>query len=200
MRFTRRAGAVQVKLDRVEAGVLSSIVGDLLELLAEADSDLNPHPGPGPDLGSDVGPAAGPEQDPLAAMVGLPTGPVERPSDPALARLLPDAYGDDDQAAADFRRYTEADLRAGKRANAAVVLTTLAPYLDKGGKLALDREQADAWLGCLNDLRLVLGTRLEVTEETELDLRRDDPRAQALTVYGWLGWLQESLLEAMTSG
>ena len=64
----------------------------------------------------------------------------------------------------------------------------------------MDREQADAWLGCLNDLRLVLGTRLEVTEDTELDLRRDDPRAQALTVYGWLGWLQESLLEAMTSG
>ena len=177
MRFVRkRHGVVEARLDANEAGVLTSVVGDLLELLGDPDEA---------------------SADPLAALVGLPEGPVERPTDAALARLLPDAYGDDEPAATDFRRYTEADLRAGKRADATVVLATLAPYLDLGGRVPLDREQAGAWLTCLNDLRLVLGTRLEVTEDTELDPSDDSPQAQALLVYGWLGWLQESLLSCL---
>lgn len=178
MRFKRRRGAVQAKLDDVEAAVLASLVAELLELLAEDD--------------------AAPEQDPLAELVGMPSGDGKRPEDPGLARLFPDAYSADtaqaEVAASEFRRYTEADLRAGKRANAAAVRAALAPLEDSGGTLVLGREQVDAWLGCLNDLRLVLGTRLEVTEDTELDPSADDPRAQALHVYGWLGWLQESLL------
>ena len=174
MRFKRkRSGAVEATVDAFEADLLSALAGDLLALLGEQDDA---------------------DADPLAALVGLPSGPVERPSDPALARLLPDAYGDDERAAADFRRYTEADLRAGKRAAAGSVLATLAPVLGTGGRLALDRDEADAWLGALNDLRLVLGTRLEVTEETELEPAGEDPRSQGLQVYGWLGWLQESLL------
>jgi hypothetical protein len=177
MRFKKaRGGGVRADLEAVEADVLSAVAGDLLELLGEQD-DADP--------------------DPLAALVGLSDGPVDPPEDPALARLLPDAYGDDEQAATEFRRYTEGDLRAGKRASAGTVLATLAPLTGTGGRLLLDRDEADAWLGCLNDLRLVLGTRLEVTEETELDLRDDDPRAQALQVYGWLGWLQESLLSCL---
>ena len=182
------------KLDRVEAGVLSSAVADLLVLLA----DDAPDEGTAQEGTAQVAQERGSVQDPLAALVGMPTGPVERPSDPALARLLPDAYGDDEEAAAEFRRFTEADLRTGKRATASVVLASLAPYLDRGGKVPLDRAQADAWLMCLNDLRLVLGTRLEVTEDTDLDVPEDDPRAQPLLVYGWLGWLQESLLASMT--
>ena len=179
MRFKRRRGAVQTKVDPVEATVLASLVGELLELLSGSEGEPE-------------------EQDPLAAMVGLPTGDGKPPKDPGLARLFPDAYsGDSEQeqgAARDFRRYTEADLRAGKRANAEAVLATLAPVQDAGGAVVLRREQVDAWLGCLNDLRLVLGTRLEVTEDTDLDPEPGDPRAHALHVYGWLGWLQESLL------
>ncbi len=181
MRFKRRRGAVSAKVDEVEATVLSHLAGELLLLLADAEEEA----------------AEGAVQDPLAAMVGMPTGEVAKPTDPGLARLLPDAYGDDDGAAAEFRRYTESDLRAGKRADASAVLATLAPLLDDGGPLALDREQADAWLRCLNDLRLVLGTRLEVTEETDLDPARDDPQVRALHVYGWLGWLQESLVGSL---
>ena len=177
MRFKRHRGQIRADVDAVEADVLLAVAGDLLVLLGEQDD---------------------PHEDPLAAMVGLSSGPVERPEDPALARLLPDAYGDDDAAATEFRRYTEADLRAGKRANATVVLAGLSPLGGRGGRLVLDREDADAWLGCLNDLRLVLGTRLDVTEETELDPRSDDPRAHALQVYGWLGWLQESLLSCLS--
>ena len=180
MRFSRkRSGRIEGKADAVEVDVLSSLAADLLVLLGEQDED---------------------DPDPLAAMVGLSGGPVTAPEDPALARLLPDAYGDDREAAEEFRRYTEGDLRAGKRAHAGTVLATLAPLTGQGGRLALDREQADAWLGCLNDLRLVLATRLEVTEETDLDPSADDPRAQALHVYGWLGWLQESLLSCLDPG
>jgi len=177
MRFKRRRTGVSADLDPGEAALLAALAEDLLSLLGEG-----------------APPAS---DDPLAALVGLSSGPVTAPQDPALARLLPDAYADDDAAAADFRRFTEQDLRAGKRASARAVLTTLAPLLGRGGRLSLDRDQADAWLGTLNDLRLVLGTRLEVTEDTDLDVPEDAPHAQALLVYGWLGWLQESLLSCI---
>jgi hypothetical protein len=181
VRFKRRRGAVQAKVDEVEATVLSHLAGELLVLLGDEEP--------------------GGEQDPLAAMVGMPTGEVSKPRDPGLARLLPDAYGGDSEenaaAAAEFRRYTEADLRAGKRSDASTVLATLAPLLEEGGALTLDREQADAWMRCLNDLRLVLGTRLGVSEETELDPPPDDPAVQALHVYGWLGYLQETLVASL---
>ena len=188
MRFKkRRGGVVEADVAEVEALVLSSAVGELLELLGE---------------GQEADP------DPLAAIVGMSSGDVRRPQDPALARLLPDAYRegasdevDPEAASAEFRRFTEADLRAGKRAHAQTVLETLAP-LERGGRLRLDRPGADAWLGCLNDLRLVLGTRLDVSEDPLEDqiTDEDDPRAQALQVYGWLGWLQESLLECLDPG
>jgi hypothetical protein len=179
MRFKKQrgGGGVKADLDPVEVDVLLSVAGDLLVLLGDEEDACT---------------------DPLAAMVGLSDGPAVKPEDPALARLLPDAYGDDPDAATEFRRYTEGDLRAGKRAHATVVLATLAPLEGGGGRLVLDRDQADAWLGCLNDLRLVLGTRLDVTEDTELDPQSDGPRAQALQVYGWLGWLQESLLSCLS--
>jgi hypothetical protein len=172
MRFTRKGGRLEARLEPVEARLLTTMATDLLELL---------------------GPGQGADADPLAAMVGLSSGPLEQPDDPALARLLPDAYEDDDAASAEFRRYTEADLRAGKRERASAVLASLVPY-EQGGRVPLDREQADAWLGLLNDLRLVLGVRLEVTEETDLEPPGEDPQAQALHVYGWLGAVQESLL------
>lgn len=177
MRFKKaRGGAVRAELTAVEADVLSAVASDLLELLGDPEDT---------------------HADPLAALVGLSDGPVAPPEDAALARLLPDAYGDDEAAATEFRRYTEGDLRAGKRANAGALVASLAPLVGQGGRLVLDREAADAWLGCLNDLRLVLGTRLDVTEETDLHVDDDDPRAHALQVYGWLGWLQESLLSCL---
>lgn len=172
MRFTRSRRGIQATLDEVEVTVLRSCATDLLALLGGAPE---------------------PSDDPLEALLGLPGGAAVRPDDPALVRLLPDAYGDDDPAASnEFRRYTEGDLRAGKRAHCTTVLTTLPPA---AGQLRLDREQAFAWLGCLNDLRLVLGARLDVTDDGGPDeLDDDDPRAPSLQVYGWLGWLQESLL------
>ena len=179
MRFKRkRGGALAADVDPVEADVLTAVASDLLALLGEGEEQ---------------------DTDPLAAIVGLSSGPVATPTDPALARLLPDAYGDDDSDAnREFRRYTDADLRAGKRQHAGAVLATLPAA---GGRLTLDREQADAWLGFLNDVRLVMGTRLEVTEETDPDaLTDDDPRLPALQVYAWLGWLQETLVSCLSPG
>ena len=177
MRFKRTRRGVEAKLAPVEASVLSQLAGELLELLGDGD---------------DV------PDDPIAAMVGIGSGDAETPADPALARLLPDAYGDDPAAAADFRRYTEADLRAGKRAAASAVVARLQPLVDEGGKLLLDRDEADAWLAWLNDVRLVLGTRLDVTEDMYDDeLPPDDPRAPVMGIYGWLGWLQESLISCL---
>ncbi len=177
MRFKRTRRGVEAKLEPVEAEVLAQCAGELLALLGEPDE------------------ASG---DPLEALVGLPPGDVRTPDDPALARLFPDAYGDDEAAATEFRRYTESDLRAGKRATAGAALDMLLPMTAAGGKLALDRDECDAWLSWLNDIRLVLGTRLEVTEDTyEEDLSPEDPRREVMQVYGWLGWLQESLLSCL---
>ena len=177
MRFSRRGGAVVARVEPAEAALLTVLATDLLELL---------------------GPAEPVKSDPLAVMVGIADRPLDLPDDPALARLLPDAYSEDDEASADFRRYTEGDLRAGKRARASAVLAGLAQH-PEGGRVRVDPSETDAWLGLLNDLRLVLGTRLEVTEETELDPDpdADDAEAQALYVYGWLGAVQEGLLACL---
>jgi hypothetical protein len=174
MRFTRhRKGLLRAEVDDVEAQVLAQLASELLGLVEEpAVSD-----------------------DPLAALVGMPPGDVDAPDDPVLARLLPEAYRDDPAAAGDFRRFTDADLRAGKRANAQAVLASLPKG---GGRLELDRDQADQWLGCLNDARLALGTALGVTDDLDAEqLDEDDPRSQGLQIYGWLGYLQESLLSCL---
>jgi hypothetical protein len=177
VRFKRSRRGVEAKLEPAEAEVLAQCAGELLELLGTGEEASD---------------------DPLEALVGLPPGDVSPPDDPALARLFPSAYADDDAAATEFRRFTESDLRAGKRAAASDALVSLQPLLAGGGKLALDRDQADAWLSWLNDIRLVLGTRLEVTEDTyEEDIAPEDPRFHVMQIYGWLGWLQESLLACL---
>ena len=173
MRFTRHRGAVRAEPSDLDAQLLGQLAHELLAIVEE--------------------PAV--SSDPLAALVGMPPGDVDRPEDPVLARLLPDAYGSDPEAAREFRRYTDADLRAGKRAAASTVLATLP---EGGGPMTLDRDQCDAWLGFLNDVRLALGTSLEVTEETDPeDYDPDDPAYHALQLYAWLGWLQESLLSCL---
>lgn len=191
MRFLRRrrTGGLELALDGTEAAVLAQLVEQLVGLLS----------------GEDDAPT-----DPLSALVGLSGGDGARPVDPALARLLPDAYRDgaagvSDAAAAsqEFRRLTESDLRAGRRAAATTVLASLAQVGDAGGRIVLDAEQADAWLGCLNDFRLVLGTRLEVTPQTYAEIDRlapDDPRRPALHLFAFLGWAQESLLRRLDRG
>jgi Domain of unknown function (DUF2017) len=127
------------------------------------------------------------------------TAPPEAPADPVLARLLPDAYQDDPEAAGEFRKYTESSLREAKKYFAQTLLETLPP---KGGRVKLTAEQARDWLRTLNDVRLMFGVRLEVTEDFEEQLATldpKDPRLAAFEVYGWLGAVQESLVRAISS-
>ena len=174
----RRSGGVALALRAQETAVLRGLLTDLDGLLEQAAPEDDDVPA-----------------DPLEALVGLGGPAAERPTDPALLRLFPDAVPDDDEASAEMRRYTQPGLVQARRERVATVLPTL-----DGGRAGLTGEQARAWLGALNDLRLVLGERLEVGEDLEEQLAAlapDDPRAGAFAVYDWLGWAQESLLRAL---
>ena len=114
-----------------------------------------------------------------------------------LHRLLPNAYADEVDAS-EFRRYTESTLRGKKQAHAMSMRMHLKSADD--GIVDLDHDNANAWLGAINDIRLALGVRLKVdqnsSEQLEL-LSPDDPMRGVYAVYTWLGWLQESLLTAL---
>ena len=117
--------------------------------------------------------------------------------DPVVARLLPDGHRSDPEIAADYRELTESALRSGKADDLATVRATLPP---EGGDVRLDTEQAAAWLRCTNDLRLALGTRLEITEDTEPPDDITDEADHQLAVYYWLTALQGSLVDALVAG
>jgi len=117
--------------------------------------------------------------------------------DPVMARLLPDGHRSDPELAADYRELTESSLRSGKTDDLAIVRATLP---EGGGEIRLDRDQAGAWLRTSNDLRLALGTRLDITEDTEPPDEIADEQDQQLAVYYWLTSLQGSLVDALADG
>jgi uncharacterized protein DUF2017 len=132
--------------------------------------------------------------------VDLDASAAER--DPALNRLLPTANRVDDEAAAEFRRLTEPGLRQRKAAGLALAAEALRGDDDK---VRLDEADARAFLIALTDVRLVLGERMglrtdddvDVLETVAADLDDDDPLRYALAVYDFLTWLQETLASAM---
>ncbi|GGQ69628.1 DUF2017 domain-containing protein [Streptomyces flaveolus] len=192
-------GGAAVALDDVEISIIRSLAVQLLELI-----------GPGP--------AENASDDPLAELFA--EGPSEPPSDPVLRRLFPDAYGDPEgtpqakeaeeqrEHSAEFRRYTENDLRAGKRENALAVIRALdalasasASAGEDGAVLKLSPDESRQWLGALNDLRLAIGSRLEIADEDDSDLLYrlpdEDPRKPMVMAYLWLGGLQETLVSTL---
>jgi len=197
--FRRSRGRVSARFTAAQAVILRNLVSQVAELMAA-----------GADPGA-AGPAAtgsparqgpaGPGEpalslDELAAAIGA-TGPTSPPEDPVLARLLPDAYRDDPEAAGEFRRYTEQGLRSGKVAAAQTVLDTLPAG---GGHVRLRPDDAQAWLRALNDVRLAIGTVLGITEDYEDEMEAAswaDPRSAYLEVYHWLGYVQDSLVRAL---
>lgn len=120
---------------------------------------------------------------------------TEEEPDPATRRLFPPAYADPSHAShdAEYQRYMHDDLVQRRLAAAAVMEETLDAE-------RLDEEQLTAWMSALNDLRLVLGTRLDVSEDGGPDLDESDPRAPLVALYHYLGWLQEQVVEALSSG
>ncbi|KAB2363267.1 DUF2017 domain-containing protein [Actinomadura montaniterrae] len=167
-----RKGVV-VRLEPEEAALVRALMEQLVTLLGDV-----------------------PGEDGELASVGIAENAV-KPDDPVLARLFPDAYREDGEAAGEFRRYTEMGLRDGKREAARTVLDALK---DPGSDIVLDQEQAQIWLRALNDVRLALGTRLDISEEwyeeaEQLDPR--DPRTPMFAAYDWLTMLQEGLVRAL---
>lgn len=111
-------------------------------------------------------------------------------SDPAIARLFPPAYGpDDDDKNAEYFRLMRDDLLSGRLG----ALDLLASTID-GDSLTAD--DLMAWMGALNDIRLVLGTRLDVTEDMQ-EIAESDPRAPMFGLYQYLTWLQSDVIDAL---
>jgi hypothetical protein len=165
-----RGSMVIADFDAAEVSVLRSLMSQILDLIEPGSTG----------------------DDPLERALGI--GPSEQPTDPVLARLFPSAYSDH-ELSAEFRRYTEATLRDAKRADAQTMLDSTAP-----GRVELTEEQAQAWMRALNDVRLALGTRLEVTDEIHDEIAgmpEEDPRYPAYVTYDWLTYLQDSLVRVL---
>jgi hypothetical protein len=189
----------KVRLSDPELELLTRLVDDVDQLLMGGpDVDERPPSSSDQALSQTRG-----GQDPLVEITGLDlpaAQAVERPVDPALRRLLPDAYRDDEEASAEFRRYTDATLRGSKRADATMVRQALASIAVMGERV-LDDEQTQAWLRFLTDARLVIASRLGIetaddAEQLEM-LGLDDPRRIAYGVYEWLLAVLSDLLEAI---
>jgi hypothetical protein len=188
--FVPRGSGVMATFSGFEADLLRSLASQLVELLRNE--------------------VAVPKSsaDPLEDLLDF-TGPTTEPEDPVLARLFPTAYPDDEEAAGEFRRFTEGGLRDGKAANAGLIIDQLEEAglpaeLEEDGlwiDVELDRAQANAWMRSFTDIRLALATRLGVEEGDEeywAALGDDDPRTHVHDIYEWVGYLQETLVAALS--
>jgi hypothetical protein len=198
--FRGTADGATARFGSAQAALIRDLVGQVTELLGGDAADKG-GPADSGSGGSSGRPEGLPEDpgfpDDFSALIGQ-TDDQQLPDDPVLARLLPDAYRDDPKASAEFRKYTEGGLRSEKAAAARTVLATLPP---QGGRIRLSGKEAQAWLRALNDIRLALGTRLEVTDDFDehvAGLAADDPRSALVAIYQWLGILQESLVQALS--
>ena len=190
-----KGGGVSAWLSKGEASLLRTLLAQVMELLSDPS---RPAPPAETAPGSDQASGSDDLFADLEKMFNETSAEAPAaPADPVLARLLPDAYQDDPEASAEFRKYTESSLREAKKYFAQTLLETLPP---EGGRVKLTDDQARDWLRALNDVRLLFGVRLEVTEEFEEQLTSLDPgdlRVEAFQVYGWLGEVQESLVRAI---
>ena len=145
--------------------------------------------------------------DEVAVLRGLPdqlrTVLGEGEDEPVNRRLFPPAYLDvaDIEHDAEYQRLMHDDLVSEKLANLDLVTDTLARGTTSVRRwtVELTGEEAAAWLGVLNDLRLALGVRLDITEDFDGEVDDTDPRAPAFRLLSYLGWLEEQLLEALQS-
>ena len=130
------------------------------------------------------------ERDVLSALPGQLREALEA-GEPTLYRLFPPAHAEDDAANEDYARLVGPALVDGK-------LLALAELERTARATRLDEEELGAWLGAIESLRLVLGTQLDVTEESYGPLDPSDPDAPRLALYHWLSWLQEEVVQALS--
>jgi hypothetical protein len=185
-----KGGGVLATFSGFEADLLRSLASQLVELLRNEVA------------------APTSSGDPLEAMFDF-TGPTTEPEDPVLARLFPTAYPEDEEAAGEFRRFTEGTLRDGKAKSAVMIIDMLEEAglpqeLDEDGlwiEIELDVPTAQAWMRSFTDIRLALATRLGIEEGDESfwdSLPDDDPRTHVHDIYEWVGYLQETLVQSLS--
>jgi len=178
--FKRTGSMIRMRLSDYEAGLLASLVEQLVELI-EADA---------------AEPAS---SDPFELwQAELETSePLDR-SDPVITRLFPDAYPDDPAASAEFRRLTQTRQRNDRRDQAEVVLRALEECDGGARPVQVQLADLDAWLKTLTALRLSLASRLGIRTTDDVDdleaLGDDDPRTFVFRLYEWLAYITESLL------
>jgi hypothetical protein len=127
----------------------------------------------------------------VRSVVGQLRALVVEDADVDLRRLYPTAYANDPAADAEFRAFVHDDLVA-RRLEA---IDTVTATIDEEH---LDEAQLGAWMGVVNDLRLVLGTRLDISEELDLTaVADDDPEVATFALYSYLSWLLEQMVEAI---
>ena len=191
-KFARRRGVISTSLSGYEVQLLTSLVGQLVELVSDGEPEQY---------------AAEPEDADADAFERLtrdlqadPDEP-EVSEDPVLRRLFPNAYPHDAAASSDFRRFTERDLRGKKVDDATVVLRGLAATEEGSRELRVDPAEAEAWLRTLTGVRLAVATRLGITDAESAEdlgeLPEEDPRSFMVSVYDWLGFAQETLISSL---
>jgi Domain of unknown function (DUF2017) len=171
-------------LDSHEAALLKSLVGSMVGLLEERESSSPP--------------------DELEQITGMKTGNSEPPNNATLQRLLPDFSKPDDNDAAGheatdqlnaaLRSLHEPEIIEAKRIAAQQLLATIP---DDGGRFELTEDAANAWIAAVNDIRLALGTMLDIRPGGPDQLPDEHPMASHLDVYQWLTFLQEYLVLAL---
>lgn len=191
-RFDRDGDLVTTTMDPAEVELLDSLLDQLLAMLRDSDPR-----GPADDAAADA-------DDPFALwardLAADPDEP-EVPDDPALQRMFPNAYPHDPQASSDFRRFTQGDMWQSRIAAAEVVRQGLAETAGGSRPVRIRPDQVDPWLKCLTSLRLVLAARLGIEDAESAErvaaVSDDDPRAFMISVYEWLGFAQETLVDAL---
>lgn len=167
--------------------MLKNLVGSMISMLDERESSSPP--------------------DELEQITGIKTGNADRPDNATLQRLLPDFSKPDDAATlgdgapastdgmnAALRSLREPEIIEAKRVAAQQLLDTVP---DVGGKFELTEDAANAWIAAVNDVRLALGTMLDIRPDGPERLADDHPLAPHLDVYQWLTVLQEYLVLAL---
>ena len=181
--FQRVGDRVSTQLEPVEQMLITALTDELSEILRRPDE---------PDRA---------EIDPLARELGLEglTGHAPDPPDnPIAARLLPDGYRDDLEAALEFRRYTDDSLRATKLADAEVMRAGLESAADDPeGRIEIELAEADHWVRAINDLRLALGVELGIADDPSGSADRwvgNERMEGRAMLYDFLTWWQDGLV------
>ena len=129
------------------------------------------------------------ERDLVASLAGQLRDLLVSDETDGLERLFPPGYADDPEREQEYQQLTHDELLTKRLASVDVVEQTVS-------QTSLDEEQINAWMGAVNDLRLVLGTRLDVSEDME-EIALDDPRAPAFAVYHYLTHLLAEIVDAL---